>query len=114
MSDYQQETPTEETPGAGAKATNPINEFLRHEQRAFEETGKAFEALLPPGFKEHSREAGREFVNGMKVLFDAAVDGLQKASEDFDKNFNRSRPTSSDSDDRPSTTGTTKVKVQVE
>lgn len=111
MSDYQQETPTEETPGASAK--NPINEFLKHEQKAFEETGKALEALLPPGFKEHSREAGREFVNGMKVLFDAAVDGLQKASADFDKNFNRPQA-GSDSEDRPSSTGTTKVKVQVE
>jgi hypothetical protein len=112
MSEYQQEPQTEETPGGAARNT-PFDRFLRHEQRAFEETGKALEALLPPGFKEHSQEAGREFVSGLKVLFDAAIDGVQKASADFDKNFNR--PASgTDSDDRPSSTGTTKVKVQVE
>lgn len=113
MSDYQQsnEPQTEEMPGA--EKTNPINEFLRHQQRAVEETGKALDALLPPGFKEHSREAGREFVSGMKVLLDAAVEGLEKASQEFDKNFNRERP-ESDAGDKPSSTGTTKVKVQVD
>jgi hypothetical protein len=113
MSDYQQSNEPQTEEMLGAEKTNPFNEFLRHQQRAVEETGKAFDALLPPGFKEHSREAGREFVSGMKVLFDAAIEGLEKASQEFDKNFNRER-SDSDSGDRPSTTGTTKVKVQVD
>ena len=91
---------------------DPFSEFLRHQQRAFDETGKAFEALIPPGFKEHSQEAGREFASGFKVLFDAFIEGLESASKDFDKNFNRERK--SPGDDRPSSTGTTKVKVQVD
>ncbi|HVU13391.1 MAG TPA: hypothetical protein VHD90_19065 [Phototrophicaceae bacterium] len=110
MSDQPNETASEK------KA--PLDEFLRHQQRALEETGKAIDALFPPGFKEHSEQAGREFIGGMKVLADAVIDGLQKASKDFDKNFNRREPPSSGSGDaggdRPSSTGTTKVKVQVD
>jgi hypothetical protein len=112
MSDYQQDQQPNETPGE-EKRGSPFNEFLRHQQRAVEETGKALDALLPPGFKEHSREAGREFVSGLKVLFDAALDGLEQVSQEFDKNFNRER-SGDDSSDRPSSTGTTKVKVQVD
>lgn len=114
MSDFQNDTETTETPGA--EKHDPLNEFLRHQQRAVEETGKALDSLLPPGFKEHSREAGREFFSGMKVLFDAALDGLEQVSKEVDKNINRQRPASSSDEggDRPSSTGTTKVKVQVD
>ena len=109
MTDQQQ---VNETPGEDK--VNPFNEFLQHQKRAVEETGKALDALLPPGFKEHSREAGREFASGMKVLFDVALDGLENMSKEFDKNFTRQQPPASDSGDRPSSTGTTKVKVQVD
>ncbi len=114
MSDNEQvnDQPTDEMPGE--QKASPFNEFLHHQQRAVEESCKALDALLPPGFKEHSREAGREFVSGMKVLFDATLEGLEQVSKEFDKNFNRERPASSDSGDRPSSTGTTKVKVQVD
>ncbi len=98
----------------GAEKHDPLNEFLRHQQRAVEETGKALESLLPPGFREHSQEAGREFVKGMKVLFDAALEGVEQVSKEVDKNLNRQRPASDEGGDRPSTTGTTKVKVQVD
>ncbi len=113
MSDYQQENETQSSQSAGEAKHDPFNQFLRHQQRAVEESAKALDALLPEGFKEHGKEAGREFVSGMKVLFDAAVDGLNKASQDFDRNFNRQRG-QDDSEDRPSSTGTTKVKVQVD
>ncbi len=116
MSENQQvndQTPNE-TPGEEKR--DPLNQFLRHQQRACEETGKALNALLPPEFKEHGQQARREFISGMKVLFDVAVDGLEQASKEFDRNFNRQRPPASGSEggDRPSTTGTTKVKVQVD
>src|SRR4051812_13543237 len=101
-----------ETPGE--EKHDPFAEFLRHQQRAAEETGRALDSLLPPGFKEHSKQARREFISGMKVLFDAALDGLDKASKDFDRNFNRDRTSDTDAGDRPSSTGTTKVKVQVD
>ena len=113
MSDYQtSDQQPDETQSAGKKS--PMSEFLKHQQRAAEETFKAVDALFPPGFKEHGEQAGREFVSGIKVLADAVIDGLQQASKDFDKNLKRERPTSSDSGDHPSSTGTTKVKVQVD
>jgi hypothetical protein len=49
----------------------------------------------------------------VKVLVDATIDGLEKASKEFDKNFKRAT-TPDEGDDRPSTTGPSKVKVQVE
>ena len=117
MSEYrtsdQQPDETQSASSAGRKS--PLNEFLKHQQRAAEETFKAVDALFPPGFKEHSQEAGREFVSGVKVLADAVIDGLQQASKDFDKNFNRERQNKrDDGGDHPSSTGTTKVKVQVD
>lgn len=100
----------------GSAADDPLQKFVEHQRKALEETGKALDALIPDGFKEHSAEARREFVKGMKVLVDAALTELEKTSREFDKNFNR-RPASPDSgseSDRPSTTGSSKVKVQVE
>ncbi|MBK8030324.1 MAG: hypothetical protein J0M07_28785 [Anaerolineae bacterium] len=109
MSDFEQTTETVDN------SSNPLDAFVRHQKKAFEETGKALDALLPPAFKEHSTEARREFVKGVKVLVDAAISEMEKASRDFEKNFNRQRPADEAGDaDRPSTTGATKVKVQVE
>ncbi len=112
MSDFQ-ENETQSSDAAGSTKRDPLNDFLRHQQRAVEETGKALESLLPPDFRTHGKEAGREFISGIKVLFDAALDGVEKASRDFDKNFTKTR-SEGDSDDRPSSTGATKVKVQVD
>jgi len=112
MSDYQTSEQPDETKAAGKKS--PMGEFYQHQKRAFEETGKAVDSLFPPGFKEHGEQAGREFISGIKVLADAVIDGLQQASKDFDANLKRERPTKGDSGDHPSSTGTTKVKVQVD
>jgi hypothetical protein len=80
-----------------------FEDFLHHQRRALEETGKALEALLPEGFRKHGSEASKEFTKGFRVLVDAAMSELKKAkSEDATK------------DDGPTTTGRTKVKVEVE
>lgn len=86
-------------------ARTPFDEFVFHQKRALEETGKALDALVPPGFKEHGAEAGREFAKGFKVLVDAAITELEKMSKEMDK---------TEDSDRPSSTGPTKVKVQVD
>ena len=88
-------------------ARTPVDTFLLHQKRALEETGKALDALVPPGFKEHGAEAGREFVKGFKVLVDAAITELEKMSKEMDK-------AKAEGGDRPSSTGPNKVKVQVE
>ncbi|MBE2267219.1 MAG: hypothetical protein IAE80_03245 [Anaerolinea sp.] len=112
MSDYEQTTenqiPVDET-------KDPFGAFVRHQRKALEASGKALDALVPPAFKEHSAEARREFVKGVKVLVDAAISEMEKASREVEKNFNRQRPAeSTDTTDRPPTTGANKVKVQVE
>jgi hypothetical protein len=59
----------------------PLEQFLFHQRRALEETGKALESLLPPGFKSHTQAAGNEFASGFRVLIDAAIDEIKNASE---------------------------------
>jgi hypothetical protein len=86
----------------------PLDAFIYHQRRALEETGKALEALLPEGFREHGSSASKEFIKGFQVLVDAAIQEIEKATtrvEEVKEN---------DDDDKPSTTGPTKVKVQVE
>ena len=87
---------------------NPFETFVYHQRKALEETGKALEALLPEGFREHGGEAGREFVKGFKALVDAAISEIEKAT-----NQNADADTDG-GDEPPSTTGKTKVKVQVD
>ncbi|MDZ4771118.1 MAG: hypothetical protein SGJ24_18515 [Chloroflexota bacterium] len=100
---------------AGAANAEPLRTFIDHQRKALEETGKALDALIPDGFKEHSAEARREFVKGMKVLVDAALTELERASRDFDKNFTRRPADAPTADaDRPTSTGANKVKVQVD
>jgi len=94
--------PAEEEP------KTPFEAFIYHQRRALEETGKALEALLPEGFREHGGEAGREFVKGFKTLVDAAINEIEKATS---QNAN---PDENGGDEPPSTTGKTKVKVQVD
>lgn len=99
---------------------NPLKTFLNHQKKAFEETGKAIDSLLPEGFKKHSKEARREFLKGVTVLVDAAVVELEKASKEADKVFKRVQQKAEDvsqsatAPERPSTTGQQKVKVEVD
>ena len=95
----------------------PFEEFLYHQRRALEETGKALEALLPPGFREHSTEASREFTQGFRILVDAAIDELKKVSEKEDAETEEriaKLESNDDDDDRPSSTGSGKVKIDVD
>lgn len=87
----------------------PFEEFLYHQRRALEETGKALEALLPEGFRTHGNNASKEFSKGFKILVDAAMDEFRKGNAKGED-----EAASSNDDDNPSTTGKTKVKVQVD
>ena len=62
-------------------AQTPLEQFIFHQRRGLEEFGKAMESLLPPGFREHTHKAGNEFATGFRVLIDAAIDEIKKASE---------------------------------
>jgi hypothetical protein len=86
---------------------SPLEAFVYHQRRALEEAGKALDALLPERFKEHGSVASKEFVKGFQVLVDAAITEIEKATSKVEA-------TVEDDEDRPSTTGKSKVKVQVE
>jgi hypothetical protein len=65
----------------GEEGETPLEQFIFHQRRGLEEFGKAMESLLPPRFKEHTQAAGNEFATGFRVLIDAAIDEIKKASE---------------------------------
>ena len=72
--------PEAQPPDEGDDKT-PLEQFIFHQRRGLEEFGKAMESLLPPGFKEHTQAASSEFATGFRVLIDAAIDEIKKASE---------------------------------
>lgn len=55
----------------------PLSAFLQHQGKAVEETGKAFVALLPKGFREHAETALDESRQGFEVLFDGVIDTVE-------------------------------------
>lgn len=73
----------------GDESKNPMEQFIFHQRRGLEEFGKAMESLLPPRFKEHTQAAGNEFATGFRVLIDAAIDEIKKASEMEDPDTQR-------------------------
>ncbi len=99
---YKNENHASDESAESEEPKTPFEKFLFHQRRAVEETGKALEALLPEGFREHGSEASREFIKGFRVLVDAAIAEIEKAVEE------------DDDDDKPATTGKTKVKVEVD
>ena len=91
-------------------AQNPLEQFIFHQRRGLEEFGKAMESLLPPGFREHTQAAGSEFATGFRVLIDAAIDEIRKASEMEDAEQETESPI--DDEDRASSGG--KIKVELD
>jgi len=73
----------------GDESKNPLEQFIFHQRRGLEEFGKAMESLLPPRFKAHTHAAGNEFATGFRVLIDAAIDEIKKASEMEDPDAQR-------------------------
>jgi hypothetical protein len=111
MSEERQEMPAEESKqtGQGERAsTGPLGDFMYHQRRAAEEASEALKALIPPDFRTHCRTAREEFLQSFKVL----VDGVS-STVDTELNKIRSKRADDSENDRPSTTGKTKVRVDV-
>lgn len=113
----QPESPEEEG------TETPLEQFIFHQRRGLEEFGKAMESLLPPGFKEHTQKAGSEFATGFRVLIDAAIDEIKKASEMEDPDARRaaeqerqaSANLATDEDDESAGSGTSgKIRVELD
>jgi hypothetical protein len=73
--------------------------FLRHQKQACEEANEALAALIPEGFREHGRVAKREFLLSFKVILQGLADKVEAVA--------------AAEEDRPDTTGKTKIKVEV-
>jgi len=104
---------TDETPEITASApksessSSPLHEFVKHQRIAVEEAGKALDALIPPDFRTHSRAAREAWLLSFKVLIDGAASMV-------DHEINRMQSSKSGSSSNgPSTTGKSKVKVEV-
>ena len=93
----------------------PMERFFYHQRRALEETGKALEALLPAGFREHGQKATEEFIKGFRILIDSTIDDMKKISEREEEPAKPAAEKKDDDDEpKPPTTGKTKVKVKVD
>lgn len=100
----------EEQPMTDEEKRTAFETFLAHQKRALEETGKALEALLPEGFRVHGSNASKEFTKGFKVLVSAAMQELRKARKSSGDDGE-----ASETEDEPvSTTGKTKVRVNLD
>jgi hypothetical protein len=73
------------------------SEFVEHMQSARRAAYKQWASLVPEGFREHGREASREFLLAMRSLVEGALERM-----DIDE---------TDETDEPATK---KVKVEVE
>lgn len=111
MSDNEQVNHNPEVESSEEKPNNPVESFIYHQRRALEHTSKALEALLPEGFREHGATASKEFIKSFQVLVDAAIGEIEKATTRVQDVVEEAKD---DDNDKPSTTGRTKVKVEVE
>ncbi len=105
--------PKPEEQPESADAQTPLEQFIFHQRRGLEEFGKAMESLLPPGFKEHTQAAGSEFATGFRVLIDAAIDEIKKASEMEAHQDAEQDPPANASDDED-TAGSGRIKVELD
>lgn len=113
-------TDQEYTPGAEAEKPEMTFEsvakgFVNHQANAVREAVKAVDALLPEGFKQHGRASLHEGVKSYRLLFDAGLEVLNRAGKNVDEALRKAKAAVEDEgEDRASTTGPTKVRVEVE
>ncbi len=103
MAEEHQDKP--ETKAPDLRAT--FESFADHQRKAAKEACDAVVSLLPPDFRTHSRTAGDEFARSLQVL----ADGVMSVMEHELKRMRTSTQTGPGGG--PSTTGKSKVKVEV-
>jgi hypothetical protein len=67
---------TRETAGVSPR----MKEAREHARAARASMRKSFEELIPRGFIEHRRAAGKEMLLAMRSLLDAAIERIEKKS----------------------------------
>jgi hypothetical protein len=111
----QENTPGTETEKPEMTAETVLKGFVDHQANAVREAVKAVDALLPEGFKRHANASLHETVKSYRLLFDAGLEALNRAGKGVDEALRKAKESVEDeNDERPSTTGATKVRVEVE
>lgn len=77
-----------------------LDAFVRYQRQAVKEGRKAVAAFIPPEVREHSREAKRNFRRAFKVLLEGIAERIEEIEQE-------------EGESPVSTTGKTKVKVEV-
>ena len=111
------ESEASSAPEAETKTKTPLSAFVEHQAAAAREAAQALQALIPPDFRTHSRAARKEFLTSFKVLLDGVTEAvdreLEKARQSSAAHTAKTEAKKSDDNDKPPTTGKTKVKVEV-
>ncbi len=103
MAEEHQDKPGNET----KDLKSAFESFAEHQRNAAKEACEAVASLLPPDFRTHSRTARDEFAKSLQVL----ADGVASVMENELKRMRTN--TQSGTGGGPSTTGKSKVKVEV-
>lgn len=110
----KREQPSADSTGAEPQARTPLEDFIFHQRRAAEEAIRAVDSLIPDSFKNHARESAKEWLTSFKVLVEGAASNVEQQ-------LNRMRSAGQKPPDKdqpkpgsgPTTTGKSKVKVEV-
>lgn len=103
MRDDMKHTKGETPEDASDEAKSVFEDFVYHQRQALEAAGKAVSALFPAEFKTHGGKALDEFKKSFQVLADHLKDMFQQMSD----------AAKDAGDEPPSTTGKTKVRVEL-
>ncbi len=103
MAEEHQDKPGNEAPDL----KNTLESFAEHQRKAAKEACEAVVSLLPPDFRTHSRTAGDEFAKSLQVLADGVMGVMEREVKRMRTNV-QTGPGGG-----PSTTGKSKVKVEV-
>jgi len=110
----EQET-TPETPHdtPNTESRGPVGGFIHHQRRAAEEAIRAVDSLIPDGFKSHTREAAKEWLTSFRVLAEGAAASIDAELTRMRKAASQSAPNPDSPSGGESSTGKTKVKIEV-
>jgi len=72
---------------AGPRMDSAFEQFLEHQRNAVKEVGRALEAMIPDGVREHGSSAYKETIEGYRGLFNAVIDEVNTKVEQFTPEF---------------------------
>ena len=114
MTDYEN-IPGDEKEKPEYTVEGVLKGFVDHQVNALREAVKAVDSLLPDSFKNHANASVQESIKSYRLLFDAGLEALNRAGKNVDEALRKAKEAvEAEGDDRASTTGPAKVRVEVE